>query len=167
MKAYRELVKSLDQLVTVYRHLLDIVRQENEVLVAADMKKVPEINLSKEKLVHKIKQLDDQWQKSAEVLAKKLNFNNMQPTLLEIASNFNGEEGKKLQQLHSVLNILVGRISEINKKNEVLVQSVLSHITGAMNSITETLNENPTYGSKGSMEDVNKDAQGRLVQREA
>ena len=167
MKAYKELVNSLDQLVTVYRHLLDIVRKENEVLVAADVKKVPEINLAKEKLVMKVKQLDEKWQKSALELAKKLKLTDMQPTLLEIAKNFSGEDSVKLEQLHSVLNMLVGRIAEINKKNEALVQSVLSHITGAMESITTTLNENPTYGNRGSMEDVNKDAQGRLVQREA
>ncbi len=51
MQAYEELVQSLDQLVTVYRHLLDVVRKENQVLVSADIKEVPEINLSKEKLV--------------------------------------------------------------------------------------------------------------------
>ena len=167
MRAYRELVKSLDQLVTVYRHLLDIVRRENEVLVAAEMAQVPEINQAKEKLVLKIRQLDDSWQASAEKLAKQLRLENMQPTLLELAKNFEGEENTKLEQLHSVLNMLVNRISEWNKKNEVLVQAALSHITGAMDSITTTLNENPTYKNSGNMEEVNKDAQGRLVHREA
>ena len=167
MKAYRELVKSLDQLVTVYRHLLDIVRKENEVLVAVEMAEVPEINQAKEKLVLKVRQLDDRWQACAEKLAKQLRLENMQPTLLELVKNFEGEENTKLEQLHSVLNMLVSRISEWNKKNEVLVQAALSHITGAMDSITTTLNENPTYKNSGNMEEVNKDAQGRLVHREA
>lgn len=167
MKAYQELVQSLDQLVTVYRHLLDVVRKEHEVLVNADVKQVPDINLTKEKLVFKVKELDSQWQKSAVDLARFLKLSSQQPTLLEIAKNFTGDEATKLEQIHSVLNILVNRISALNKKNEALVHSVLSHITGAMDSITETLNENPTYGNQGSMEEVNKDAQGRLVQREA
>ncbi|MCJ8275499.1 MAG: flagellar protein FlgN [Bdellovibrionales bacterium] len=167
MRARVRLVKSLDQLVTVYRHLLEIVRKESEVLQGADLAQIPKVNEAKEKMVLKIRQLDSEWMKSAEELAKKLKLNNSQPTLLELSSNFSGEEKNKLEQLHSVLNMLVQRIAEINKKNEVLVQSALSHITGAMDSITGTLNENPTYKNSGGMEEVNKDAAGRLVQREA
>lgn len=167
MSAYKDLVHSLDQLVTVYRHLLDVVRKENQVLKDADMKEVPELNLSKEKLVFKVKQLDDKWQSSAKVLARQLKLDNMQPKLQDLAKNLSGEQAEKLEKIHSVLNILVERIAEINKKNAVLVKSVLSHITGAMDSITSTLNENPTYGNRGSMDDINKDAQGRLVHREA
>jgi flagellar biosynthesis/type III secretory pathway chaperone len=167
MKAYQELVQSLDQLVTVYRHLLDIVRKENEILIKADMKQIPDMNLTKEKLVFKVKELDGQWQIAATNIAIELQLNNRNPTLLEIASQFSGENATKLEQQHSVLNILVSRIAELNKKNEILVNSVLSHINGAMNSITNTLNENPTYKNSGSMEKINNDAQGRLVQREA
>lgn len=167
MNAYANLIQSLDQLVTVYRHLLDIVRKENEVLTRAQVDQVPVINEAKEKLVRKVRELDSLWQKSAAQLANDLKMNNQTPTLMELASNFKGEEYKKLESLHSVLTMLVQRIAEFNKKNEVLVQSALSHITGAMDSITSTLNENPTYRNSGSMEADNKDAQGRLVQREA
>lgn len=167
MKARKELVKSLDQLVTVYRHLLDIIRKENEVLVAAEMKEIPSINEAKEKLIYKVRELDEIWQNSAAELAQKLKMEQAQPTLLELSLHFTGEERTKMEQLHSVLNMLVNRIVELNKKNELLVNSALSHITGAMDSITNTLNENPTYKKSGGMEEQNKDAQGRLVSREA
>ena len=84
MKAYTELIQSLDQLVTVYRHLLDIVRKENEVLVAASLAEVPEINQAKEKLVHKVRELDSQWQTSATHIAAQLKLENKQPTLLDL-----------------------------------------------------------------------------------
>lgn len=167
MKAFENLVKSLDQLVTVYRHLLDMVQKENEVLVAAEMKEVPVINEAKEKLVHKVRQLDHQWQLSADELAKTLGINKEQPTLLELAKSMSGEQKEKLENLHKVLNLLVNQIAETNKKNKELVDSILSHITGAMDSITKTLNENPTYKNSGNMEKKNQDAQGRLVYKEA
>ena len=167
MKAYKDLISALDKLVTVYRHLLDVVRRENEVLVAIEMEKVVEINEAKEKLVLKIRQLDASWQAAADELAKKLNMSDSKPTLLDLSAQFQGDESQKLQQLHSVLNMLVNRIAEINKKNGELVKSALSHITGAMDSITGTLNENPTYKKSGGMDPVNNDAQGRLVSREA
>lgn len=166
MNRVDELINSLDQLVTVYRHLLDIVRRENEVLVAADLKKMEELNTAKEKLVLKVRELDNQWQTSASQLARQLKMRVIQPTLRELSAEFSGERSQKMEQLHSVLNMLVKRISELNKRNESLVQSALAHITGAMDSITETLNENPIYGNKGHMDEENKDAQGRLVQRE-
>ncbi len=167
MSAYQELVISLDQLVTVYRHLLDVVRKENEVLVVADVQEIPSINQSKEKMVLKIRELDLKWQASADQLFKTFNIESSAHTLLELSKHYAGEERVKLEQLHSVLNMLVQRISELNKKNEILVQAALSHITGAMNSITLTLNENPTYKNSGNMQSTNKDAQGRLVSREA
>ena len=167
MKMYKELIQSLDQLVTVYRHLLDIVRKENEVLIKANMAEIPNINQAKEKLVTKVRELDRKWQGSASKIARQLNLENMQPTLLELSVHVAGEQKIKLEQLHSVLNMLVTRLQELNKKNEVLVHSVLSHITGAMDSITTTLNENPTYKNSGNMESDNKDAQGRLVYKEA
>ncbi len=167
MKAYKELVKSLDQLVTVYRHLLDIVRKENEVLVKVEMGEILQVNESKEKMVAKVRELDAKWQTSATKLAGQLKLENSQPTLLELSCHFKGEEKTKLEQLHSVLNMLVNRISELNKKNEILVHAALAHITGAMDSITATLNENPTYKSSGNMEGKNQDAQGRLVVKEA
>ncbi len=167
MKARQELVQYLDQLVTVYRHLLDIVRKENEVLVAAEMKEIPQITESKEKLVLKVRELDGKWQASAAELAEQLKIQEKQPTLLELSLHFQGDERIKMEQLHSVLNMLVQRIVDLNKKNEILVRSALSHITGAMDSITNTLNENPTYKKSGGMEAENKDAQGRLVSREA
>ena len=167
MKDYLNLVEALDQLVTVYRHLLDTVRRENDVLIKAEMSKVPELNEAKEKLVYKVRQLDHQWQQAADTLAAQLGLKESKPTLLGLASVHQGEQATKLEQLHSVLTMLVNRIVEINKNNETLVQAALSHINGAMDSITTTLNENPTYRNSGSMEAENKDAQGRLVQREA
>lgn len=167
MKAYKELIQSLDKLVTVYRHLLDTVRKENETLIKAEMEKIVELNEAKEKLVIRVRQLDASWQGAADQLAVKLGLSNSKPTLLELASVLTGDESQKLQQLHSVLTMLVGRITELNKKNAELVQAALSHITGAMDSITSTLNENPTYKNSGNMDGANKDAQGRLVSREA
>ena len=166
MKSYQNLVQSLDQLVTVYRHLLEAVRRENDALVKADMTALSDINFTKEKLVLKVKELDQKWQLSADELSQDLELKIKNPRLLDFAAYFKGDEATKLEQLHSVLNMLVSRIVEINKKNEPLVLSALSHISGAMGSITKTLNENPTYRNSGNLESDNKDAQGRLVQRE-
>jgi flagellar biosynthesis/type III secretory pathway chaperone len=160
------LIQNLDQLVTVYRHLLEAVRRENECLLTARSAELANINETKEKLVNKVRELDIQWQTAADELGGQLGLSSAKPRLMELAIAVNGEERTKLEQIHSVLNMLVQRISELNKKNEVLVQAALVHIAGAMGSITQTLNENPTYGNRGGMAAENKQAQGRLVQRQ-
>jgi hypothetical protein len=166
MKPYDQLVQSLNQLVTVYRHLLEAVRREHDALVSARMDDLADINFTKEKLVLKVKSLDEDWQKAADALSAELKINKDKPSLMELAVHCHGEESTKLEQLHSVLNMLVSRIVEINKNNEPLVHAALSHIAGAMGSITQTLNENPTYKNSGNLGSENKDAQGRLVRRE-
>ena len=112
MKAYKDLVQSLDHLVKVYRHLLDIVRKENEVLTAADMNEIPVINEAKERLVYKVKELESQWQGAANTLGHQLKIKNEQPTLLELSRYFSGDERVKLEQVRSVLTMLVGGIDE-------------------------------------------------------
>lgn len=166
MAAYKRLVKSLDQLVRVYRHLLEAVRREQEILIRADLEALAEVNFAKEKLVFKVKSLDRQWQDAADDLAKELDIKQESPRLLDLAAHFQGDESTKLEQLHSVLHMLVGRIQDINRDNQQLTESALAHISGAMGSITQTLNENPTYRNSGSLEESNKDAQGRLVRRQ-
>lgn len=164
-RSYARLTKSLDKLVTIYRHLLELVRKENDVLVRADMNELPGINKSKEKMILKIAELEDKWSEAAASLAKDLKMDT-EPRLMELSRKIGGENGEKLQQTHSVLSMLVHRINEINKKNETLVGSALSHINGAINSIADTLNENPTYKNSGGMKEENEGASGRLVQKE-
>ena len=164
-RSFVRLTKSLDSLVTVYRHLLELVRKENDVLVRADLNELPSINKSKEKMLLKVNELESKWTLAAATLAKELKLDE-EPRLLSLARKLDSEKSEKLQQIHSVLTMLVQRISEINKKNETLVQSALSHINGAMESIADTLNENPTYKNSGGMKAENEGASGRLVQKE-
>lgn len=167
MNLIRDLIANLQQLVTVYRHLSDIVDKEHEVIVKAEVQEIPIINEAKERLIHKVRLLDQQWMEIAQKIQQSQGEKVEPPQLKKIAETVAmGKDKQELLDLHQVLNLLVSRLAEKNKKNEVLVQSALSHITGAMNSITKTLNENPTYKQSGSMKPQNKDAQGRLVSRE-
>ena len=164
-RSYVCLTKSLDALVTVYRHLLELVRKENDVLICADLNEIPGINKSKEKMVLKINELEEQRIAASQSLAQDLKMDG-EPRLLKLAGKLDSSRGEKLKQTHSVLSMLVQRISEINKKNATLANSALSHINGAMKSITDTLNENPTYRNSGSMKEENEGASGRLIQKE-
>lgn len=148
---FNSLADNLDQQVKVYRALLEVVRKERDVLVAAEIEQLNENNKAKEAILVKVRALDAARIKLAHDLAQAVGADAAQPRLLEIASKINLQEGDRLRVLHSTLELLVKRLSEINKGNETLVKAALQNVTGAIESIKGTLQAKPTYGKKGAL----------------
>ena len=162
---YNGLIDTLDNLVKVYRSLLDVVRREKDILVSAKLDDLNENNKAKDAMLVRIRSLENTRMKQARDLAQLVGADVDQPRLLEIASKVDSAQADKLRSLHSVLDLLVRRVSEVNKQNEELVQSALNNITGAMDAIRDTLQEKPAYGPKGKMAAA-KAGGGNLVRKE-
>lgn len=163
---FSSLEKNLLQLVRVYRLLFETVRREKNVLIRADLEQLPEINETKEILLKKINQLESGWTQLAMDMQKEMNLKTDPPRLLEIANGFSGEQKEKLLRLRTVLNLLINRTSQMNKQNEPLAQSAISHIAGAMQAFTETLNKKSNYEKKGKRSESSLETSGRLVSKE-
>jgi hypothetical protein len=108
----------LDDLVKIYRSLLDVVRREKEILTDSRLDELNENNKSKDALLVRIRTLENSRMKSARELAQILGGDVDQPRLLELAAKMPGERGDRLRNLHSVLELLVRRVAEVNKQNE-------------------------------------------------
>lgn len=163
---YRELLSCLDDLVKIYRSLLEVVRREKEILVESRLDELNENNKTKDALLVRIRTLENSRTKYARDLAVLTSSDVDQPRLLEIAANLPADRGDRLRNMHSVLELLVRRVSEVNKTNEELVQSALRSITGAMEAIKDGLAPATTYERKGSLA-TSKTEGGALVSREA
>lgn len=148
---FSALADNLDQQVKVYRTLLEIVRKERDVLVAAQIEQLNENNKTKEVILVKVRSLDVARIKYAHDLALAVGADPTKPRLLEIASKLSIQDGDRLRVFHSTLELLVKRLSEINKGNEQLVKAALQNVTGAIDSIKGTLQAKPTYGKKGAL----------------
>ena len=166
MEKLEALSGTLDDLVKVYRNLLETIRREKEILISANLDELNENNRSKEAALLKITQLEDARIAQARELAQLLGLNADAPRLLEIARKIGGTTGDRLTNIHSVLELLLQRVQELNRSNEVLVKSALENITGAMKSIRETLQDKPTYERRGEVK-ANPAGSGQLVSREA
>ena len=162
---YKALISCLEQLVKVYRLLLTVVRNEKQILIDSNLEELTENNKTKEATLIKLKSLETQRMKYARDLAEVCGGDTDAPRLLEIATFFEGQESVKLRNLHSVLDLLVRRVNEINQENEVLVKNALSTISGAMDSIRDTLTEKPVYGQKGGMKS-SKSSDGSLFSKD-
>ncbi len=165
MGEVESLVQILDEQVKIYRHLLDIVRKEKEILISANLDDLNENNRAKEAMLIKIRTLEEERIKAALQVHQSLGLAGTEPRLIEIARHVPEDTAEKLRNLHSVLELLLRRVQEYNRNNEALVQSALSNVTGAMNAIKNSLQEKPTYQKKGEVEGVAP--AGQLVSREA
>lgn len=164
-KHYTSLCQCLDEIIKVYRHLLQVVRKEKSILIAANLDELNENNRSKEAMLIKIQKLEGQRIELCNHLASALEMK-AEPKLMEFAKYFSGMQQQKLMNYHSVLELLFKRVNELNKENEILVQSALANINGAMDSIRDTLADKATYKKKGAI-DNQPAASGQLVSREA
>jgi flagellar biosynthesis/type III secretory pathway chaperone len=163
---FSDLIDCLDNLVKVYRSLLDIVRREKDILIASKLDELNDNNKAKDAMLVRIRSLENQRQKCARDFAGSLGADVESPRLLEIASHCPRDWSERLHNMHSVLDLLVRRVAEVNKQNEELVQAALNNITGAMEAIRDGLKPKPVYGPKGSMAAPKLDA-ARLVSKEA
>ncbi len=165
-ECYNNLVSILEEEVTVYRHFLDLVRHEYNILIESKLEALIENNKSKEAMVTKLKSLERVREKRARELAQTLNiFKPEGVTLLELASKMEMAQGDKLRSIHATLELLIKRVREHNEKNEVLVQSALTNIKGALENLKQSLQDKKTYKSEGKVSE-GPVTPGRFVSKE-
>lgn len=166
-KSYQKLVQNLDELTKLYRQLLEIVRKEKEFLIAADIENIDAINLEKENLLAKIRSQDSARDRYAKEFANLIGGDTQSPRLLDFAKILQGTEAeKKLRTMHSMLEMLVGRVVSFNKENQTYAESALKTLNGAMSNVKDTLVGKNTYARKGQME-YGPHKSGNFVKREA
>lgn len=166
-KAFQRLIANLEDLTKLYRTLLDVVRKEKEYLVEANIEKLEENNGIKEDILYKIRGQDSFREKYAKEFAIAIGADTHNPRLLELAKVVgNNPEGARLRSMHAALEMLVGRISQMNKDNEAFAQAALNTLNGAIGEIKDSVSGKKTYGQKGKMTH-GPDKAGNFVRKEA
>ena len=164
LKAYTNLAEVLEDEIKVYRAMLDLVRREKEVLIAANVTELEECNQAKEVMVLKVRGLERIREKAARELGTAVGVTTENPRLLELASKMLDPEASKLRSVHSTLDLLVKRIKDLNGANEELIQSSLKAVNGALGAIKQTLQPKTTYAPSGEVKQ--NDVSGYFVSKE-
>ncbi|MGZ3802399.1 MAG: flagellar protein FlgN [Bdellovibrio sp.] len=166
-RAFQKLETNLEELTKIYRSLLDIVRKEKELLLTADREALEESNRLKEDLLFKLRAQDALRSRYAMDLATMVGADVENPRLLELAQKLAGTPAAdRLRTQHSALDMLIKRITEINKENEEYTKSALGTLNGALNDIKDTLSGKKTYGGKGQYK-TGPQVAGNFVSKEA
>lgn len=163
---YSDLVQNIEQMIKVYRHLLDVMRREKQILIDADLNQLNENNQNKEKVLIKLRGLDARRLQLVSEIASSVEIKKEDPKLLDLAIHFGGDQGDKLRNLHSVLVLLLKRIQEYNVQNEQLIKSALDNVTGTLKNLKNTLIEKNTYEKKGKLKEQ-KNPEAQFVSKEA
>lgn len=162
----KSLIETLEILIKHYRLLLELVRKEKDLLIAAQIEELITSNQIKESMLNKVKSIDSQREKFAKVLANKYNLEESSIRLLELAKKVDPKTAGTLVSLHKTLEMLIAEIQEQNRENEIYTQSALKVLNGALGNLKETLQGKKNYARKGQMSEGPEKA-GNLVSREA
>ena len=118
-RAFHKLEANLEELTKIYRSLLDIVRKEKDILIRADRDQLDESNKQKEEILFKLRAQDSLRARYAMDLATMVGADVENPRLLELAQKLAGTPAAdRLRTQHAALDILIKRITEINRDNE-------------------------------------------------
>jgi len=164
IELYKKLETSLGELIKVYRHLLNVVRREREILISANLGDLNENNHNKETTLVKARSIEETRIQMTKELATSEGLSE-NTKLMEFARLVGGEIGDRLRNHQSVLELLLKRVKEYNLQNETLVNSALDMITGGIGSIRDSLKEKPTYKKSGSIASRPTES-GQLVRKE-
>lgn len=162
----KSLIETLENLIKHYRLLLELVRKEKDLLIAAQIEELNTSNQIKESMLNKVKSIDSQREKFAKVLANKYKLEESSIRLLELAKKADPKTAGTLVSLHKTLEMLIAEIQEQNKENELYTQGALKVLNGALENLKETLQGKKNYARKGQMSEGPEKA-GNLVSREA
>lgn len=165
LEHFKNLEKCLDELIKVYRHVLAVVRKERDILVSANLDDLNENNKTKETMLIKARQLEAERIQVTRKFAAAEGISES-TRLLEFANHIGGEQGDRLRNMQSVLELLLKRVREFNSQNEILVNSALDKVTGAMGQICNSLKDKPTYKKSGGVTSRPTES-GQLVSKEA
>ncbi len=165
----QQLHQTLQKMLGHHRQLLDVVREERKALVDADLKRIQEMTYQKEALVESIRNLEAQRLKLSAELAVIWKKPLHELTISNVIIAVQGTDQKMAENLRGTYNALIhiiGRTSDQNNDNKLLVEKSLEHIHQMKkNVLGESVPHSDTYNPKGQRS--NNGGSSRLLSQEA
>lgn len=163
-----ELQKNLRHQLTLYRQLIDVLREEREHLVAVRFKEIRESTYAKEAILDEIHREEFRRQKWVQQAAAFLGMDAKEITVEIIASKIGGPERyEPLVSLKHTLIHMVTKAKEMNFESKRLVESALKDSQELKKNILGISSEKPqVYGPKGNIGSNTRDHSARFLNKD-
>jgi flagellar biosynthesis/type III secretory pathway chaperone len=162
-----ELQNNLRHQLTLFRQLVDVLRDEKEHLVAVRFKEIRESTYAKEALFDEIQREEFRRKKWVGLAAQVIGMNEKDVTMEAIASKFAGPENyESLISLRNALQVMVKKAKDMNGDNKRLVEKALVEAQALKRNILGLSSEQPqVYGPKGNMGTNPRDSSARFLNK--
>jgi len=135
-----ELIDTLTREADIYEQMIPLAEKKTQIIVANDLEALQAITEQEQVAIEQVGALERKRQEVIVNIGIVLNRNpstlNFR-TLIKLLAK-QTEEQKKLRELHDRLRRIVGRLSDINKKNKALIEQSLEMIEFNINFIQST-----------------------------
>lgn len=149
MTATAGLQEILNQEIGIYRQLLALARKKGEAIVGKKMEEVNEAQLTEQKLVEQVAELEQKRQQSVKVLCRQHGIEIQDGYVSELTRHI-GADGEKIKEAAGQLRAIIEEMQTINENNMKLIQQNIEIIEGALKSVKIKSESKSAYDTKGN-----------------
>lgn len=150
--AARTLQEILDTQAEGYRRLLQSIERQRDAIRAADLASVPAIAGVQEKIVERLRLLDDRRETAGRALAQAIGID-VESTITDIVDRLPEAEGAMLAARAAELRELVLRSRREQTVVKAAGDALARHMAGIVQSVTGALSGTGVYGRRGRLRD--------------
>lgn len=163
-----ELQKNLKHQLSLYRQLVDLLREEHGHVVGVRLKEIRECTYAKEALLDEIHREEFRRQRWVKEAAASLGVNERELTMELVADRMAPSQREALTSLKQALTLLVKKAREMNSENRALVENALRDAQALKRNILGLSSDQPqTYGPKGNLGNGAREQGARFLSKEA
>ena len=145
-----ELKRNLQHQLTLYKRLLELVREEKDLLIKVDSKALRELTCSKEALIDELYREEFRRQKWLKKTAETYQRNFKDLTLETIASIEGPAHYEDLMSLRATLQMFIKKVQKSNWENKRVAEAAIKEAHEMKKNILGIVSDDPkVYGPKG------------------
>ena len=161
MNAYDDFLNLLDGEAALYRALLSVLEEEKNAIIDTNLGELGEIGKKKEKLLLKIRTMEEQRQIMIKNLAQSLRCSHHDLTITKLAELAETPYSVRFKRLCSDLLPLAKTIRDVNDGNKALLRHSVALVRSSFAFLNNLITADAVYHRSGRMQQ--NDQSGKVL----
>ena len=156
MNAYDDFLDLLDGEAALYRELLSVLEEEKKAIIGSNLGELGKTGKEKEKLLLKIRTIEEQRQIMIKDLAQSLGCSPQDLTITKLAEFVETPYSVRFKRFCSDLLPLAKTVREVNDGNKALLRHSVELVRSSFAFLNNLITANAVYHSSGKMQQTNQ-----------